>query len=150
MRSQVARNVLSATHARNLRTLLLLNVFEPEEIGDRIKQARERAGLRQEDLADLIGMSTRQVQNYESGDSKQYAKLKAIADATGSPVEWLLHGDDGASGRPPADIESLAEQVAEARADVAHLLELVEQLREDLSQAPPASRRASGGSRRAT
>lgn len=77
-----------------MRTLLLLNVFEPGEIGDRIKQARERAGLRQEDLADLIGMSTRQVQNYESGESAQYRKLKAIAGATATSVEWLLHGDE--------------------------------------------------------
>lgn len=93
MRSQAARKKVSATNARNLRTLLLLNVFEPEEIGDRIKQARERAGLRQEDLADLIGMSTRQVQNYESGESKQYSKLKAIAGATRVSVEYLLHGE---------------------------------------------------------
>lgn len=93
MRSQVARKKLSVTDARNLRTLLLLNVFEPEEIGDRIKRARERAGLRQEDLADLIGMSTRQVQNYEAGESKQYGKLRAIAGATGVSVDWLLHGE---------------------------------------------------------
>jgi transcriptional regulator with XRE-family HTH domain len=94
MRSQVARKQLSATNARNLRTLLLLNVFEPEEIGARIQQAREKAGLRQEDLADLIGMSTRQVQNYEAGESKPFAKLRAIAAATSTTVEWLLHGDE--------------------------------------------------------
>lgn len=131
MRSQVARKHLSATTARNLRTLLLMNVFEPEEIGDRIARARERAGLRQEDLADLIGMSTRQVQNYESGASKQYSKLRAIADATGATVEWLLHGD-------PEN-----EDVKDERAAV--LLERVEAVHEELRQLRTLLEHVAGG-----
>lgn len=93
MRSQVARRNLSSQELRNLRTLLLLNVLEPEEIGGRIKLARERAGLRQEDLADLVNVSTRTIQNYEAGDTKQYSALQLIARATAVSVEWLLHGD---------------------------------------------------------
>ena len=93
MRSQVARKQLSATEARNLRTLLLLNVFTPEEIGARIAEAREQAGLRQEDLADILNVSTRTVQNYEAGATKPYKHLVAIAGATGRTAEWLLHGD---------------------------------------------------------
>lgn len=140
MRSQAARKKVSATDARNLRTLLLLNVFEPEEIGDRIRQARERAGLRQEDLADLIEMSTRQVQNYEAGESKQYGKLKAIAGATGVTVEWLLHGDPEApepNGHLDAEeirarFEGLAHIVREETAgitdDLQHLGSIAEKL----------------------
>jgi transcriptional regulator with XRE-family HTH domain len=123
MRSQDARKTLSATDARNLRRLLLLNVFEPEEIGARIKDARERAGLRQEDLADLIGMSTRQVQNYEAGMSKQYSKLKGIAEATGATVEWLLHGDeDGASPRGAGELAARLGSLEERQGHVEELL----------------------------
>jgi transcriptional regulator with XRE-family HTH domain len=136
MRSQVARKKVSATTVRNLRTLLLLNVFEPEEIGDRIKQARERAGLRQEDLADLIGMSTRQVQNYEAGDSKQYAKLKAIAGATGTSVEWLLRGepveDDEVTS---SEVAALGAQLEAVRAGVERVESL---LRGDAARDAPA------------
>lgn len=109
MRSQAARKKLSATDLRNLRTLLLLDVLEPREIGERIKQARERAGLRQEDLADLIDMSTRQVQNYEAGESKPYSKLKAIAEATETTVGWLLQGD---AAKEPGEAEVVARLAA--------------------------------------
>ena len=125
MRSQVTRKKISATEARNLRTLLLLNVFEPQEIGARIQQAREKAGLRQEDLADLIDVATRTVQNYEAGDTKPFAKLKLIAEATGTPVEWLLHGDpeDGVVAGLDADelrgrFEGLAYIVREQAAGI--------------------------------
>ncbi len=126
MRSQGARKNLSATNARNLRTLLLLNVFEPEEIGDRIRQAREQAGLRQEDLADLIGMSTRQVQNYEAADSKPYAKLRAIAGATGVSVEWLLQGDEAVT--PPGDLH---ERLGRLEKMVAEVLRRLDDSQED-------------------
>jgi transcriptional regulator with XRE-family HTH domain len=138
MRSQGARKKASATNARNLRTLLLLNVFEPEEIGDRIKQARDRAGLRQEDLADLIGMSTRQIQNYEAGESKQYAKLRAIAEATGVRVEWLLHGDEETVSRDE-ELHALREELGEVRGELAEVHRLLEErlpaVREDQPQA---------------
>lgn len=113
----MTRKQLSATEARNLRTLLLLNVFEPEEIGVRIAQAREKAGLTQEELGDIIDMSTRQVQNYEAGDSKPYKKIKEIAAATGVTVEWLL-------GTEPS------EQAAEAGADLAERLDRLAQAQE--------------------
>lgn len=121
MRSQAARKQVSATTARNLRTLLLLNVFEPEEIGDRIRLARERAGLRQQDLADLIGMSTRQVQNYEAGESKQYAKLRSIAVATGVTVEWLL----GTASEDDSDPETSVRDLEELKAAIARIEEML-------------------------
>src|SRR5205823_2224153 len=92
--------------------------------GDRIRQARERAGLRQQDLADLIGMSTRQVQNYEAGESKQYAKLRSIAGATGVTVEWLLGTATEAAGAQ----ETAAVDLVEMKAAVARIEQLVREL----------------------
>jgi transcriptional regulator with XRE-family HTH domain len=111
MRSQVARNPISATNTRNLRRLLV-EVLEQAAagtgsvgIGERIKQARLEAGLTQDQLADLIGVGMRQVQYYEAGDSDPYRKLRQIAEATGKPMEWLLRGE--AATQP----EDLAERL---------------------------------------
>src|SRR3990167_1003749 len=90
------RKKLTATDARNLRTLLLLNVFEPERIGARIARARTEAGVTQEELADLIGVSTRSLQGYEAGAVKPYRHLEALAAAVNKPMAWFLHGDDAA------------------------------------------------------
>ena len=67
---------------RNLRRLLL-DVMEGaagrDSLGDRIAQARRDAGLTQSQLADLVGLKARQIQNYEAGDSNPYRKLSQIA-----------------------------------------------------------------------
>lgn len=94
MRNKVARRHLSATEVRNLRTLLLTDVLAPQEIGRRIKAAREEAGLRQEDLADLVGLGTRTIQNYEAGSTKPYTHLRKIAAALNVNVDRLLHDED--------------------------------------------------------
>jgi transcriptional regulator with XRE-family HTH domain len=100
MRSQVARNPVSATNTRNLRRLLLDVLDEASTrgvvvgIGDRIKQARVEAGLTQDELGDFVGVGMRQIQYYESGESDPYRKLRQIAEATGKPISWLLRGED--------------------------------------------------------
>ena len=58
-------------------------------IGERIKNAREAAGLTQHELAEKIGVKTRQIQYYEADESNPYRKLSKIADATGKSIEWL-------------------------------------------------------------
>src|SRR4029077_7006859 len=73
------RNKLSATNARNLRTLVLLSVFEAEDIGARIRQARGAAGLTQVELAELIGVSTRSEQGYELGEVIPYRHMRKLA-----------------------------------------------------------------------
>lgn len=91
---------------RSLRTLLLVEMFEPVAIGERIKQARIEAGLIQEELGDLIGMSTRTVQSYEAGTSSPYRKIREISAVTSRSVEWLLHGDP--DGEPAPDLSGQA------------------------------------------
>lgn len=76
-----------------MRTLLLLSVFEPEDIGARIAAARKEAGLTQEELADLVSVSTRSLQGYESGDVVPYRHMGKIGEVVGRSVSWLLHGE---------------------------------------------------------
>ena len=116
MRSQATRKKVSATDRRILQTLLLSAVFEPGAIGERIARARELAGLRQEDLADLLGVSTRTVQNYEAGATGAHKHLRLIAEITAVRLPWLLHGEEPAQGDRENDrLTALQGQVSEIR-----------------------------------
>lgn len=72
---------------------------EPEwTIGDRLRKAREHAGLKQQQLAALTGISDRTITHYERGKTKpRRHQLIAWALATGVSLEWLL-GDAGGPG----------------------------------------------------
>ena len=138
MTTQVKRRKkLSATDARNLRTLLLLSVFEPQDIGARLKHARLEAGLTQEELADLVGVSTRSWQGYEAGDVVPYRHMTRIAEVTRRPLAWLLHGDDDPPVRPDW-LDPLRGELADG---VARLNAVVEKLEAQLEPAPPARKR---------
>jgi transcriptional regulator with XRE-family HTH domain len=107
MRSQVSRNQLSATKTRNLRRLLQEVLEQGSRIrlaavGERIKQARQEAGLTQDELADLVGIGMRQIQYYEAGESDPYRRINKIAEVTNTTAGWLLHGEVPVS-EPAAD-----------------------------------------------
>lgn len=58
-----------------------------KQIGERIRRFRQNAGLSQEKLAELVGVSFQQVQKYESGyTTLNINKLQQIADALKVPV----------------------------------------------------------------
>lgn len=63
-----------------------------EDLGARIKQAREEAGLSQAGLAERIGLKHPQsVSNYERGLTEvTTARLSRIADATRRPLSFFL------------------------------------------------------------
>jgi transcriptional regulator with XRE-family HTH domain len=131
MRSQGKRKNITATSTRNLRTLLLATVFEPQAIGDRLAKARDEAGLTQEDAADLVGVSTRSLQGYEYGDVVPYKKMRALAEVYRKPIEWLLHGDPDATGE-----EALRQAVREELEPLVEALRRVEARLED-AEPPP-------------
>lgn len=60
-------------------------------IGQRIKEAREKAGLTQEELGKKIGVTGVAIMRYEK-DQRQprLAQLQAIASALGVPVQELI------------------------------------------------------------
>lgn len=66
-------------------------------IGERIKQRRAAAGLSQEALAQLVGVSRQTVSNWERSRTTPDAyALKRIAEACGTTVDSLLGGDAAA------------------------------------------------------
>jgi len=59
-----------------------MGILDSKEIGKRIRQFRQDAGLSQETLAELVGVSFQQVQKYENGyTTLNILKLQQIADA---------------------------------------------------------------------
>lgn len=63
-------------------------------VSEKIQEARSKAGLTQQQLADKLGVSQQYIGNYESG--KRYPKiqtLQKIADALGVSVTEFLGGE---------------------------------------------------------
>ncbi|MFV3379642.1 XRE family transcriptional regulator [Pseudomonas sp. NY15354] len=69
-----------------------------ENIGERIAQKREEAGLSQSELGRRLGLSAQAVQKWESGKSTpRNSKLASIASILGTTVGFLLQAEDGGS-----------------------------------------------------
>jgi transcriptional regulator with XRE-family HTH domain len=69
-------------------------VTVPEfDLADRLRKAREWAGLEQTELADRMGVSRGTVSNAETrARTVRRITVNAWARVTGVPVEWLLNG----------------------------------------------------------
>lgn len=73
-------------------------------VGDRLRKAREKTGLDQEQFAREIGVSRGTVSNYErhAGPPSELKRPYLLAWALGTdvPIEWI-EGGDGHHGSPP-------------------------------------------------
>jgi len=66
-----------------------------QTIGDRLRQARERAGMTQEALADKLAVSHKTISAWERGRSGVgVAQLRQAAAVLGVDLLWLI-GEDG-------------------------------------------------------
>ena len=118
-----------------------MDAFLQREICARIKLARVEAGFTQQEMADLLNMSMRGYQNYES-DRVPWREIDKIADLTGRTQEWFLRGDPDADGATPSrsEIVQLRDEVRDLRTSVEALLHEVREAR----QAPPRRGQATG------
>ena len=70
-------------------------------VSDRVRKAREFAGLKQDDLANEIGMSRGGLAKIEQQKSTpRRTTLIAIAFATGVSLDWLENGETPAPDYP--------------------------------------------------
>src|SRR4051812_41532947 len=121
-RSMGATQEFAATNARNFRTFLLMQQFDAQMIGARIKQARKERGLTQEQLADLVtGFSKRSLQDYEAGKTIPYAHLTELGVILHTTTEWFLYGDNDNENEPPSD-DRLREIVKDELREVLEIL----------------------------
>jgi transcriptional regulator with XRE-family HTH domain len=66
-------------------------------VGDRLRKAREAAGLEQRQLAEAAGISRATISNAERGVGTPHLNtLQRWATVTGVPVAWLLGEVDAA------------------------------------------------------
>lgn len=87
------------------------------DVGGRIKQARlEQDGMKQRELADLLGVSERSVIAYEQGEVIPYRFMRELEKALGKPAAWFLHGDAA-----PASNDALILEIQALRKEIAAL-----------------------------
>ena len=94
----------------------------------RLREARKRAGLTQQALADQLGMSQRTINGYEHGRQPKIPIYQALADACGVSVTWLMSGEgtaerqkvaraDDPVGRDPDREQRVTQAISEAYQD---------------------------------
>lgn len=70
-----------------------IRLVEQSTIGNRIREARKKAGLTQRQLGDRLGGSGGMIGRYESGTrNPKLETAERIASALRIDVNWLLHG----------------------------------------------------------
>jgi HTH-type transcriptional regulator, cell division transcriptional repressor len=103
-------------------------------MGARIAEARRAAGMSQNVLAARLGVSTRTIQNYESGKTGPYRHLRQIAQLADVTESWLAEGE-GPSTPLRERIAALASRVHELEEVLAHNLDALRTQRELLESA---------------
>lgn len=74
---------------------------------DRIRKAREHAGLKQDELAQVLKTTRQTLGRWENGSNTPTEKnLQALAEATGVPLSWFYATDSTAQqdATPPSEI----------------------------------------------
>ena len=74
---------------------VLLEIMNTTTLGQRLKQARESAGMKQRDLGKRAGVSESAISQWESGTIEKIAagRLAAVASVLNVSLDWLLSGD---------------------------------------------------------
>lgn len=102
-----------------------MRFFIVPTLGTRVKNARDALGLRQEQLAELTGVSQQAINKIESGTTKKPSCINALSKALGVSVDYLESGSASASrDNPTLEAESymltakaaLLESIASMRA----------------------------------
>jgi transcriptional regulator with XRE-family HTH domain len=64
--------------------------------GERFRNAREQAGMTQEDLARAVGVTPQAVSSWESGKvAPRNGTVRAVAAVLGASTAWLMFGVEG-------------------------------------------------------
>ena len=93
-----------------------MDTLNKSEMGRRIKEIRKKAGLRQWQLAGLLGTTQSAVHKYEHGVIPEPRRLVKLARLGNTTIEWILTGEhwengSGSQERLPSDIYKLAERL---------------------------------------
>lgn len=83
-------------------------------LGERLKEAREYVGLKQEDVAKKLGIPRSALSNIEAGSRKVDAiELAQLAKLYQRPVAWFTGGDSNStSNKMPEEVAHVARAAA--------------------------------------
>lgn len=118
-----------------------------EKVTQRLEHLRERHGLTQEQAAARVGITHRQWQRWESGESMPYPRnLDAIASAFGIGIEEFFDPDPERSSQ----FDQVMVRLDQLERTVEQLVSLLDAQRaaataEHLADRPPAARRRRTG-----
>lgn len=79
---------------------LMVTAATTTTLADRLREAREAAGLSQPQLAERVGMSQQGIAAIETGDSLRPRKIRELARAVGRSEAWLLGESSDAAPAP--------------------------------------------------
>lgn len=109
---QVSReNCVARRVAMRYVTHMTIQVTVPQfDVGDRLRKAREVTGLDRITFAERVGIARSTVTNVELGHRRpSNLVIRAWADFTGVPAEWILYGYTPRDSNPePAGLGHLA------------------------------------------
>ncbi|WP_062359615.1 LexA family protein [Vreelandella aquamarina] len=92
------------------------DAYAKPELSSRLKYIRKKIGLNQAQLAELSGVSQRQISAYERGKSEpRLDTLEKLAAALSTTAEWLEFGDD------ESDIDILTEESMKSSLTAPHV-----------------------------
>lgn len=127
-------------------------------MGRRIRQIRLGAGLRQWELAKVLGTTQSAVHKYEHGVVPEPRRLIELARVGETSIEWILTGEHWENGSPEQrrlspdvlDTASLLQEFGgEARARVDEALSVMREAVAALASAGEAERESAGAARAA-
>lgn len=101
------------------------------EIGARITEARNAAGMKQRELAELLGVSERSIQAYEQGETIPWRFGHDLERVFNRSMGWFWYGRDEISSNAEDLLQLVLTEVRSIRAELAALKSEVERLAAD-------------------
>lgn len=93
-------------------------------VGARIRERRMALGMEQEELKDLVHVSTRTISAYENEETNPYRKIDDLAFALNVSRDWLWYGhENGLDANSP--VVRILEELARNSAHRDELLESI-------------------------
>jgi transcriptional regulator with XRE-family HTH domain len=70
-------------------------ILTSKEIGERLRELRKRRGMTQEQLAEIVDITSQQIQKYENGSTRMNTdKLQSVAQALTVPISAFFDEDN--------------------------------------------------------
>lgn len=144
---------LASQMARNPHTVaeweaLMDDAERRREISERIAELRKARGLKQPQVARMVGVQLRTYQNWEAGGGTSHENYEALAGALGSSYDYILTGGDSAP--PREDILARLDRIEGSLDDLLEWAERVEARAGEVGPVRGEARRRQQGEEQAT